>query len=56
VIVVTDKSDRTRVRLLCGIDESGLRTLKKMGSDEEEQISFEDIKDLAILIGLIKAI
>ena len=56
VIVVTDKSDRTKVRLLCGIDENGLRTLKKMGSDEEERIDFEDIKDLAILIGLIKAI
>lgn len=56
VVVVTDKNDRTKVRLLCGLDEDGLRLLKKMGSEEEERIAFDDIKDLAILIGLIKAI
>lgn len=56
VVIVTDKTDRTKVRLLLGIDENGLRLLKKMGSDEEERIGFDDIKDLAIMIGLIKAI
>jgi transcriptional regulator with XRE-family HTH domain len=56
MVVVTDKNDRTRVRLLCGIDEGGLRLLKQMGSQEEERIEFDDVKDLAILVGLFKAI
>jgi transcriptional regulator with XRE-family HTH domain len=56
VIVLTDKSDRTRVRLLCGIDADGLRMLKKFGSDEEERVAFDEIKDIAILVALIKAI
>jgi transcriptional regulator with XRE-family HTH domain len=56
VVVVTDKNDRTRVRLLCGIDEGGLRLLKQIGSQEEERIAFDDVKDLAILVGLFKAI
>ena len=56
VVVVTDKNERTRVRLLCGIDEGGLRMLTKFGSDEEERIPFDDIKEISILVGLIKSI
>ncbi|WFU52210.1 hypothetical protein QA639_21115 [Bradyrhizobium pachyrhizi] len=56
VIVVTDANGRTKVRLLLGIDESGLRMLKQFGSEEEERVGFDDIKDIAILVGLIKTI
>jgi transcriptional regulator with XRE-family HTH domain len=56
MIVITDRNERTKVRLLLGIDENGLRLLTKIGSEEEERVSFDDIKEIAILIGLIKAI
>ncbi|WP_316207498.1 hypothetical protein [Bradyrhizobium sp. SZCCHNR3118] len=56
LVMVTDKGDRTKVRLLCGIDEGGFRLLKKIGSEEEERVSFDDVKDIAIVAGLMKAI
>lgn len=56
VLVVTDKNERTKLRLLLGIDEDGLRMLKQFGSEEEERLGFDDIKDIAILVGLIKTI
>lgn len=53
-VMITDKNEKTRVRLLTGIDEAGLRVAKTMPVAEEENIPFDDIKELAIVVVFFK--
>jgi len=53
-IVVTDKNGKTRVRLLMGMDESGLALSKSIPVKEEEKMNFDDISDIAIICIYVK--
>jgi transcriptional regulator with XRE-family HTH domain len=55
LVMITDKNDRTRVRLMTGIDESGVR-LTKITSTEEETVGFDDLKEIAIIVATIRTV
>jgi hypothetical protein len=52
--MITDKHDRTRVRSLLGIDESGLRLSKSHPVKEDEVLAFDEIKEIAIIVCFMK--
>jgi hypothetical protein len=53
-VMITDKHDRTRVRSLLGIDESGLRLSKSHPVKEDEVLAFDEIKEIAIIVCFMK--
>jgi hypothetical protein len=53
LVVLTGKDGRTRVRLLLGIDETGLSLSKTMPAREDEKIRFDDIGDVAVIVDVI---
>jgi transcriptional regulator with XRE-family HTH domain len=54
LVMVTGKDDRTRVRLMVGIDEAGLK-LAKIPPSMEEVIAFDDIAEIAIVSIIIRS-
>jgi transcriptional regulator with XRE-family HTH domain len=49
LVVITDKNEKTRVRLLLDITENGLKLSKSIPEKEDEAMPFDDIKDIAIV-------
>ncbi|MEY9575802.1 transcriptional regulator with XRE-family HTH domain [Bradyrhizobium diazoefficiens] len=56
MVVVTSKDGKTRVRLLTGIDENGLRLTKEMPSKNEETMKFDDIQDIGIVAVIVRTV
>jgi transcriptional regulator with XRE-family HTH domain len=57
LILVTDKNGKSRVRMLVGIDEGGLRLAKpNTSSGEEEVMKFDEIADIAIVMMLVRSV
>lgn len=54
MILVTAKDGKSRVRLLVGIDENGLRLTKEMPPKGEETLKFDDIQDIAIVAVIVR--
>lgn len=54
LIMITTKDDRTRVRSLVSIDESGLKLSKSFPIKEDENLAFDDIKDIAIVAIVVR--
>jgi len=50
LVMLTGKDGRTRVRLLMGIDESGLSLSRSMPAKEDEKVDFDDIGDIAVIV------
>jgi transcriptional regulator with XRE-family HTH domain len=55
-VMLTDKGDRTKIRLLLGIDENGLRLSKTIPAKEDEVMAFDDIKEIAVVVCFMKGI
>ena len=53
LVMLTGKDGRTRVRLILGIDETGLSLSKSMPAKEDEKIKFDDIGDVAVIVEVI---
>ncbi|MGY0572398.1 helix-turn-helix domain-containing protein [Bradyrhizobium sp. RDM12] len=53
LIMLTAKDGRTRVRLLLGIDASGMRLSKSMPPREDELIEFDDLGEVAIIVEVV---
>ncbi|WP_157158402.1 helix-turn-helix domain-containing protein [Bradyrhizobium genomosp. III] len=53
LIMLTGKDGRTRVRLLLGIDESGMRLSKSMPLREDELVEFDDLGEVAIIVEVV---
>ncbi len=49
MLMITDKSGRSSIRFLMGIDENGLKVSKSLPVKEDETIGFDDIAELAII-------
>ena len=49
LIMITDKNEKTRVRLLLDITENGLKLSKSIPEKEDETVQFEDIKEIAVV-------
>jgi transcriptional regulator with XRE-family HTH domain len=54
IILVTAKDGKSRVRLLVGIDEKGLKLTKEMPPKGEETMKFDDIQDIAIVAVIVR--
>ncbi|MCA1379489.1 helix-turn-helix transcriptional regulator [Bradyrhizobium sp. BRP05] len=54
MVLVTGKDGKSRVRLLTGIDEKGLRLTKEMPPKNEENFKFDDIQDIAIVAVIVR--
>ncbi|UPK17603.1 helix-turn-helix transcriptional regulator [Bradyrhizobium sp. 131] len=50
LIVLTGKDGRTRLRLLLGIDQSGLRLSRTMPPGEDELMEFDDVAEVAVIV------
>ena len=53
LVMLTGKDGRTRVRLLVGIDESGMRLSKSMPPREDELMEFDDLGEIAIIVEVV---
>lgn len=53
LVMLTGKDGRTRVRLLLGINESGLALSRSMPTKEDEKVAFDDIGDIAVIVEVI---
>jgi transcriptional regulator with XRE-family HTH domain len=53
IVMLIAKDGRTRVRLLLGIDEVGLRLSKTLPAKEDEKMGFDDIGDVAVIVGVV---
>lgn len=53
LVMLIGKDRRTRVRLLLGIDETGLSLSKTMPAKEDEKIRFDDIGDVAVIVEVV---
>jgi len=53
-VMITDKNGKTRVRLMMGMDESGIRLSKSMPAKEDEKLAFDDISEIAIVTIFVK--
>lgn len=53
LVMLTGKDGRTRVRLLLGISESGLSLSRSMPAKEDEKVAFEEIGDIAVIVGVV---
>jgi transcriptional regulator with XRE-family HTH domain len=53
-VMITDKNGKTRVRLMLGMDESGMKLSKTMPSKEDERMAFDDIAEIAIVTIFVK--
>lgn len=54
VIVITDKNEKTRVRLLLDITEKGLKLSKTMPEKEDEAMEFDEIREIAIVTIIVR--
>jgi transcriptional regulator with XRE-family HTH domain len=50
LVMITAKDEKTRVRLLVDINESGLSLSKSMPVKEDESMTFDDIKEIAVVV------
>lgn len=55
LVMVTGKDGKTKVRVMSGIDEGGLRLCKPMSTDEET-LAFDDIQDIAIVAITVRSV
>lgn len=53
LVMLTGKDGRTRVRLLLGIDESGLSLSRSMPAKEDEKVDFDEIGDIAVIVEVV---
>jgi transcriptional regulator with XRE-family HTH domain len=53
-VMITDKNGKTRVRLMLGMDEGGVRLSKTHPVKEDEKMSFDDISEIAIVVIFVK--
>jgi hypothetical protein len=53
LVMLTGKDRRTRVRLLLGITEAGLSLSRTMPAKEDEQVPFDDIEDVAVIVDVV---
>jgi transcriptional regulator with XRE-family HTH domain len=53
-VMITDKNGKTRVRLLLGMDEDGMKLSKSMPAKEDERLAFDDISEIAIVVVFMK--
>ncbi|WP_156928601.1 helix-turn-helix transcriptional regulator [Bradyrhizobium sp. th.b2] len=56
MVVITDKNEKTRVRLLMDITEKGLKLSKSMPEKEDETMDFEEVKEIAIVVVTVRPI
>lgn len=56
MVMITDKNQKTRVRLLMDITESGLKLSKSMPEKEDEVMAFDDIEEIAIVVVTVRPI
>jgi transcriptional regulator with XRE-family HTH domain len=49
VILITDKTGKSRIRVLMDINEDGLKLSKSMPIKEDEKMGFDDIQEIAIV-------
>ncbi|WP_439357933.1 helix-turn-helix domain-containing protein [Bradyrhizobium sp. DASA03007] len=49
LVVITDKNEKTRVRMLLDITEAGLKLSKSMPEKEDETLTFDEISEIAIV-------
>lgn len=54
IVMITDKNEKTRVRLLMDIAENGLTLSKTMPPNPDETMAFDDIKDIAIVVVMVR--
>lgn len=55
-VMITGTDGKTRVRLLMGIDESGMRLSKTHPAKEDEVLEFEKITEIAVVVIFVKVI
>ncbi len=53
LVMLTGKDGRTRVRLLLGIDEAGLKLSKTMPAKEDERMEFDNIGEVALIVEVV---
>lgn len=53
IVMLTGKDGRTRVRLLMGINESGLSLSRSMPAKEDEKVAFDEIGDIAVIVEVV---
>ncbi|WP_461327637.1 hypothetical protein [Bradyrhizobium huanghuaihaiense] len=53
IVMLTGKDGRTRVRLLLGIDASGLSLSRSMPAKEDEKMDFDEIGDIAVIVEVV---
>jgi transcriptional regulator with XRE-family HTH domain len=53
IVLVSTKGGRSRVRVLFDVDEGGLTLSRSLPMRGEEQIAFDEIEDLAIVVATI---
>jgi transcriptional regulator with XRE-family HTH domain len=56
MVLIITKDGKSRVRIMTGIDENGLRISKGMSAGNEETIAFNDIQDIAIVAVTVRNI
>ncbi|SDK45158.1 helix-turn-helix domain-containing protein [Bradyrhizobium ottawaense] len=54
LVMLTGKDEKTKVRLLVDINESGLSLSKSMPVTEDETMQFDDIKEIAIILVTVR--
>lgn len=54
IVLVTDKTGRSRVRLLLQIDEQGIGLSESMPPKPDDAIGFDDLEDIAIVAVIAK--
>jgi transcriptional regulator with XRE-family HTH domain len=53
-VLITDKANKSRVRLLVDIAENGLKLAKTMPVSDEEIMAFDDVQDIAVVTIFVK--
>jgi transcriptional regulator with XRE-family HTH domain len=54
LVMITGKDEKTRVRLLVDINEGGLSLSKSMPVKEDESMTFDDIKEIAVVVVTVR--
>ncbi|ARQ95258.1 hypothetical protein [Bradyrhizobium phage BDU-MI-1] len=54
MVMITGKDEKTKVRLLCDINENGLALSKSMPVKEDETVAFDDIKEIAVISVIVR--
>jgi hypothetical protein len=53
IVMLTKRDGRTNVRLLIGIDESGLSLSRSMPAKVDEKVAFDDIGEIAVIVQVV---